>query len=80
MSKRILRRGGSAADHAAFEGGDREITVDTDTYQLRVHDGVTPGGHLTAKQSDMTQAQSDIQALQADAVTLAQLHALASSF
>lgn len=39
-------RGGNAVESAAFVGAPREITVNTTTWQLSVHDGVTPGGHV----------------------------------
>jgi len=45
MSTRIQRRGGTASEHEAFTGAPREITVDTTNNSLRLHDGVTPGGH-----------------------------------
>lgn len=36
--------GGTQAQEDARIGAPRQITIDTDTYTLRVHDGVTPGG------------------------------------
>src|SRR5262245_3387559 len=44
MSKTVQWRGGTAAAHAGFTGAPREITVVTDDYSLRVHDGSTAGG------------------------------------
>lgn len=38
-----LRRGGSAA-HSSFIGALGEVTFNTDTHGLHVHDGETPGG------------------------------------
>ena len=38
--------GGSAANQDAYTGVPRQLTVDTDNYDLRLHDGVTPGGRL----------------------------------
>lgn len=54
MVKRVQRLGASAAVADAFIGLDREITVDVTEYNLRVHDGVTPGGHRipTLEQND----------------------------
>jgi hypothetical protein len=45
MSIAVQRRRGTTAENAAFTGLDGEITVDTDTNTLRVHDGSTAGGH-----------------------------------
>lgn len=44
MADQIQFRGGSTAQHAAFTGASREITVDTDKKTVVVHDGATPGG------------------------------------
>lgn len=38
-----LRRG-TAAQTAAFTGAPGEVSVNTDTYRLHVHDGQTAGG------------------------------------
>lgn len=45
MAKRVQRLGATTAIANAFIGLQREITVDTTLWELRVHDGVTPGGH-----------------------------------
>lgn len=45
MSTAVQFRGGTSAEHKAFTGAAREITVDTTANTLVVHDGVTPGGH-----------------------------------
>lgn len=42
--KRIQFIRGSTVNQDAFIGNSGEITVDTQTKELRVHDGVTPGG------------------------------------
>jgi len=44
MADQVQFRGGSTAEHAAFTGASREITVDTDKKVVVVHDGATPGG------------------------------------
>lgn len=36
--------GGSATNQDAYTGPERQLTVDTDNWDLRLHDGVTPGG------------------------------------
>ena len=53
MVKRVQRVGHDAVAAAAFIGLPREITVDIDNSELRVHDGVTEGGHPVAKKSDV---------------------------
>ena len=45
MSRQIQIRRGTANEHTTFIGADGEITVDTTTHTLRIHDGITPGGH-----------------------------------
>lgn len=37
--------GGSAPNQDAYTGPERQLTVDTDNWDLRLHDDVTPGGH-----------------------------------
>jgi hypothetical protein len=46
MSNALKLRGGTAAQHAAFTGSAREVTVSTDDNTLRIHDGSTPGGMI----------------------------------
>lgn len=36
---------GTTAQNDAFTGAQGELTMDTTTNELRVHDGITPGGH-----------------------------------
>ena len=45
MATTVQFRRGNTADNNNFTGKLGEITVDTDKWQLRVHDNVTPGGH-----------------------------------
>lgn len=45
MSNELKLRRGTAAAHSSFIGAPGEITVKTDTNEIVVHDGVTPGGH-----------------------------------
>lgn len=51
MSTQVQFRRGTAAQHNSFVGAPGEITVDTTNNNLRVHDGVTPGGHPLTLQS-----------------------------
>lgn len=37
--------GGSKPTQDAYVGPARQLTVDTDNWDMRLHDGVTPGGH-----------------------------------
>lgn len=48
MARQIQIRRGSAAAHANFTGAVGEITMDTTNNTLRLHDGITPGGHPVA--------------------------------
>lgn len=41
----VIYRGGTSEEHENFIGAEKEITVDTTNWSLRVHDGITPGGH-----------------------------------
>ncbi len=50
MADQVQFRGGSSAQHAAFTGAVREITVDTDKKVAVVHDGATPGGFPLLRQ------------------------------
>lgn len=50
MARQIQLRRGTSAQHNSFTGAPGEVTVDTDQNTLRVHDGVTPGGTILAKQ------------------------------
>lgn len=54
MAKRLQLRGGTTAQNNAFTGAARELTVNTDNWSLRVHDGVTPGGKILSDWSNVT--------------------------
>lgn len=49
MAKRKQWRRGTTYEHDSFVGDVGEITVNTDTHTLVVHDGETPGGHPLPK-------------------------------
>ena len=53
MSKSIQLRRGTATNHNTFTGAIGEVTVDTTNKTLRVHDGVTAGGTVLAKVSEL---------------------------
>lgn len=44
MSTAVQRRGGTTAEHSAFAGLNREITIDTTKGTVVVHNGTTAGG------------------------------------
>lgn len=46
MARQLQLRRGTTAESTSFIGALGEVTVDTSNYQLRVHDGTTPGGHI----------------------------------
>ena len=47
MAKPLRPKRGTTAKNDAFVGLAGEITVDTDKHSIRIHDGVTAGGHET---------------------------------
>lgn len=49
MADQLKLRGGSEDASKNFTGAAREVTVDTTEWTLRVHDGVTAGGHKLLK-------------------------------
>lgn len=56
MATEVRFRRGTTAEHLTFTGAEGEVTVNTDTRSLHVHDGVTPGGHETARAADVVAA------------------------
>ncbi len=62
MSRQIQIRRGTAAAHSTFTGAPGELTFDTDTKTLRVHDGTTPGGITLAKENETPDLTSLISA------------------
>lgn len=44
MTKVVQMVGGPTSSMGVYPGRARQITVNTDTWSIRVHDGVTPGG------------------------------------
>lgn len=52
-------RRGTTEEHAEFIGKLGELTVDTTTWSVRVHDGETPGGHLVGE-LDITSLKDQI--------------------
>lgn len=45
MTKIVQVAGGTKSQQDVYVGPSRELTVDTSNHDLRIHDGVTPGGH-----------------------------------
>ncbi len=64
-SRQIQIRRGTAAEHAEFTGAPGEITVDTTTNTIRVHDGATAGGFALAHQSELDAADYVIETYRA---------------
>lgn len=50
MPTSVQFRRGTSSNNSTFVGLDGEITIDTTDWTLRIHDGVTPGGHRVAIQ------------------------------
>jgi len=53
MFQEVKFRKGTAAEHATYTGEATDLTVDTTFNTIRVHDGVTAGGHRLAKHEDI---------------------------
>ena len=64
---KVQFRRGTTAEHTTFTGAQGEITYDTETNQLVLHDGVTPGGHriplITDVPTDLSQLTDENEAL-----------------
>lgn len=45
MATQLQLRRGTTAENDVFTGAVGELTMDTDKNDIRLHDGVTPGGH-----------------------------------
>jgi hypothetical protein len=56
MATELRLRRGTTAQNAAFTGAMAELTVDTQTKSLIVHDGVTPGGFRQATPGEVAAA------------------------
>lgn len=81
MADQLRLRGGDTATSATFVGALREVTVDTGLKRLRLHDGVTPGGHILAAKIELDDAvaalnQTIIDNEEADAKARADLKTL----
>ena len=62
MADQLRLRGGDTATSSTFVGALREVTVDTGLNSLRIHDGVTPGGHLVELSASATASRSAVAA------------------
>lgn len=60
MSKSVRIRRGSTIDHSQFAGAEGEITVDTTSDTIRVHDGVTLGGWPLLNSAKNADVSADI--------------------
>ena len=52
MTRTIQLLRGTTAQNDAFTGANGEVTVDTETHELRVHDGSTAGGFIIPTKSE----------------------------
>lgn len=60
VATQVKRRRGTTAENDAFTGAEGEITVDTTTHEIRVHDGSTVGGHIIpTKDYSYSKTESD---------------------
>lgn len=60
MAKVLQIRRGTTAQNDNFTGLAGEVTMDTDTKTLRVHDGQTLGGFTLARSDDIRENEFDI--------------------
>ena len=51
MAEQWQHRRGTTLENSIFTGANGEISVDTQTHEIRVHDGSTVGGHILAKKA-----------------------------
>ena len=68
MADQLQLRGGTTAESQVFVGAVREVTVDTELKTLRIHDGVTPGGHLVELHAEAFAARGVVAADSATAL------------
>ncbi len=68
MADQLQLRGGTTAESQVFVGAVREVTVDTELKTLRIHDGVTPGGHLVELHAEAFAARGVVSASSATAL------------
>lgn len=52
-NKQVQFRRGTALQNDGFVGAEGEITVDTDNFNARLHDGITPGGKAFLMDGDV---------------------------
>ena len=67
MTKQLQLRRGSAAQHSDFVGAQGELTVVTDDWSLRVHDGSKAGGNPVSGAGDMAATVYDPRNVAGDA-------------
>jgi len=74
MATQVQFRRGTTSQNNAFTGAQGEITVDTDVYTLRIHDGSTAGGKviptLTATQTFTNKTMSTSSIWNGNAIAL----------
>ena len=60
MATAVQQRRGNTSEHSSFTGLEAEITVNTETKTIHVHDGSTAGGIPLAKASDVSNVATQI--------------------
>ena len=73
MAIQIQLRQGTTTEHNTFTGAVGEVTVDTTNKTLRVHDGVTAGGHPVASKAN---ADGTISLIKKDGTSAGTINAL----
>lgn len=63
MALEILLKRGTTAANDAFIGKAGSLSIDTELQQLRIHDGITPGGHVVPNALGLSQLQTFVENL-----------------
>lgn len=64
MSSSILLKRSNTAGNNSYVGGLGELTIDTQARKIRLHDGITMGGHVVANMTDINSIVERIDGLQ----------------
>lgn len=79
MAKPLRPKRGTTAKNDAFTGLASEITIDTDKHSIRVHDGVTAGGHEILPKAKNDELYATIASLNATNTTATNAQATANN-
>lgn len=63
MALEILLKRGTTTANDAFIGKAGSLSIDTELQQLRIHDGITPGGHVVPNALNLTELKTFVESL-----------------